>query len=116
MVCGRAVLADTGKQAGRQFLFKSATFAALNTKSYEFPSKEIIQPDDSTSSGHDEGSGRPLSSRLPASEKISLAGDAGDLSLLPGWHVFSLLELAWPQVAGLLSCGISALSDGHKIC
>ena len=82
--------------------------------SYEFPSKEIIQLDDSTSSGHDEGYGRPrLSSRSPASKKISLVGDTGAFSLLPGWHVFSLLELAWPQGAGLLSCDISALSDGH---
>ena len=62
--------------------------------SYEFPSKVIIQLDDSTSSEHDEGYGRPLSSLLPASEKISLAGDAGAVALLPCWLAFSLLELA----------------------
>ena len=111
MICKRAVLADTGKQASRQFWSKSVRFEARFTISYEFPSKEIIQLDDLTSSGHDEGYGRPrLSSRSPASKKISLVGDASALSLLPGWHVFSLLELAWPQGAGLLSCDISALS------
>ena len=49
-------------------------------------------------------------------EKISLVGDEGSLSLLPCWRLaFSLLELAWPQGAGLLSCGISGLSDGHTV-